>query len=177
MKCLSLWQPWATLLVSGAKRVETRSWPIQHRGPLLIHAAKKWSAELYDLCRTEPFRGALIDLGHSLAIPTSRGKICQPRGLPFGAIIGRVDVVECYHTENVDFDYSGLDVTPNDPVWGYASQKLRLWHEEKVFGDYTPGRYAFLCSNPVRFSEPIPCRGMQGLFEVPDSDVLETSHA
>lgn len=49
MVCLGLWNPWAVLLVAGAKRVETRSWPIRHRGPLLIHAAKHWSKDLNDL--------------------------------------------------------------------------------------------------------------------------------
>ena len=43
MKCLSLWQPWASLVVIGAKRFETRSWPTNYRGPLLIHAAQRWS--------------------------------------------------------------------------------------------------------------------------------------
>ena len=40
MKALSLTQPWATLVVIGAKRIETRSWHTSYVGPLLIHAAK-----------------------------------------------------------------------------------------------------------------------------------------
>jgi hypothetical protein len=38
MKALSLTQPWASLVVAGAKKLETRSWPTYYRGPLLIHA-------------------------------------------------------------------------------------------------------------------------------------------
>lgn len=41
MKALSLWQPWASAIALGAKRVETRSWETLYRGPLLIHAAKR----------------------------------------------------------------------------------------------------------------------------------------
>lgn len=41
MKAISLWQPWATFLVHGLKKIETRSWSTKYRGPLLIHAALK----------------------------------------------------------------------------------------------------------------------------------------
>jgi len=36
LKALSLWQPWASLMALGVKRIETRSWQTQHRGPLII---------------------------------------------------------------------------------------------------------------------------------------------
>lgn len=44
-KALSLWQPWATLIAVGAKEYETRSWTTDYRGSLVIHAAKRWTAE------------------------------------------------------------------------------------------------------------------------------------
>ena len=42
MKALSLWQPWASLIAYGLKRVETRDWTKAHRGATAIHAAKVW---------------------------------------------------------------------------------------------------------------------------------------
>lgn len=39
--CLTMHQPWASLLVAGVKRVEGRSWQTTHRGRLWIHAAAK----------------------------------------------------------------------------------------------------------------------------------------
>lgn len=39
MKVLSLRQPWAALIAQGKKRVETRSWRTNYRGPLLLHAS------------------------------------------------------------------------------------------------------------------------------------------
>lgn len=33
MKAISLWQPWASAIAVGAKRVETRSWATKYRGP------------------------------------------------------------------------------------------------------------------------------------------------
>lgn len=41
MKALTLWQPWATLVAIGKKKIETRCWKTAYRGPLAIHAAKK----------------------------------------------------------------------------------------------------------------------------------------
>ncbi|KAI3951238.1 hypothetical protein MKW92_050430 [Papaver armeniacum] len=39
--CLTMHQPWASLLVYGIKRIEGRSWPSPIRGRLWIHAAGK----------------------------------------------------------------------------------------------------------------------------------------
>ena len=41
MKALSVRQPWASLIASGRKTLEVRSWPTTYRGPLLICAAKR----------------------------------------------------------------------------------------------------------------------------------------
>lgn len=40
MKCLSVKQPFADLIVSGKKKIEIRSWKTSYRGELLIHASK-----------------------------------------------------------------------------------------------------------------------------------------
>jgi len=45
MKCLSLKQPFAELLVSGKKTVELRKWNTKFRGKFLIHASKKIDKE------------------------------------------------------------------------------------------------------------------------------------
>jgi hypothetical protein len=47
VKCLSVQQPWAELIVLGRKRIENRSWRVHHRGPLAIHASSSratWDA-------------------------------------------------------------------------------------------------------------------------------------
>ena len=45
MKCLSVRQPWAGLIVIGTKDVENRTWATNYRGPLLIHAGRKMGIE------------------------------------------------------------------------------------------------------------------------------------
>ena len=39
MKALSLKQPWAELVVSGKKTIETRNWNTSFRGEFLVHAS------------------------------------------------------------------------------------------------------------------------------------------
>ena len=41
MKVLSIKEPWATLIASKQKYIETRSWKTLYRGELYIHASKK----------------------------------------------------------------------------------------------------------------------------------------
>jgi hypothetical protein len=59
MKCISLHQPWASLVVVGAKRYETRHWSTAVRGQILIHAAKKWNRDLVETANSDPFFAAL----------------------------------------------------------------------------------------------------------------------
>ncbi len=53
MKCLSLKQPYAELLVSGKKTIELRNWNTYFRGKFLIHASKNIDKEKLDVlsCR------------------------------------------------------------------------------------------------------------------------------
>jgi hypothetical protein len=45
MKCLSLKQPYAELLVSCKKAIEVRTWNTNFRGQFLVHASKKINEE------------------------------------------------------------------------------------------------------------------------------------
>lgn len=53
MKVLSLTEPYATLILNGKKKIETRSWKTSYRGDLYIHASmtkpKNNSKELFNL--------------------------------------------------------------------------------------------------------------------------------
>ena len=40
LKALSVKQPWANMIASGEKRIETRTWKTRHRGNLLIVSSK-----------------------------------------------------------------------------------------------------------------------------------------
>ena len=88
MKAITVTQPWAQLLVCGAKVYDTRTWQTSHRGPLLIHAAKRLSEATRALCAEEPFRSLLKAHGVTRAID-----------LPLGALIGTVELIDCIDTD------------------------------------------------------------------------------
>lgn len=44
-RCLSMWQPWASLVIFGFKRFEGRAWDSDYRGPLWIQAGSKEPTE------------------------------------------------------------------------------------------------------------------------------------
>lgn len=136
MKCISLIQPWATLLISGHKRIETRHWRTPFRGRILIHASKALSNLLQDICLSEPFFTHLARLGYN----------CFD-DLPRGALLGAVTLDHCLPVHKV----------------------LDLSVTERSFGDYTPGRFAWLTTDPVPLPRPYPHKGKLGLFDVLDS--------
>lgn len=55
MKTLSIRQPYATLICSGVKDVENRSWNTQLRGRVLIHASKNYT-DLFEIKELHLFR-------------------------------------------------------------------------------------------------------------------------
>lgn len=94
MKALSLWQPWASAIALGSKRIETRDWPTRYRGLLAIHAAKrKHKGELPHFQCTWNWCGALADAGLVMG-----GWQWLEDPLPFGAIVATCRLVDCRPT-------------------------------------------------------------------------------
>jgi len=141
MKILSLWQPWATLMAAGYKRVETRSWSTQYRGPVAIHAARKWNSELDQLSRTETFDEALAG---------------EPENLPLGVILAVGSLVDVCPTHAKMRGDSVFDRWPG-----------LVTAVEEEFGNYSPGRFAWVFDDIQRLSTPLPWKGSQGLRELP----------
>jgi len=87
MKALSIWQPWAWLIVHGGKDIENRGWSTWHRGPLLIHASKKAP-------RQQDIDAIALWMGERKLDEVAKAmlKVVQ---WDLGGIIGRVDLVDC----------------------------------------------------------------------------------
>ncbi len=120
MKALSLHQPWASLIVLGVKRLETRAWQTEHTGHLLIHASRTFPPEGRRLCRQAPIRSLLAEAG-----------FIDECDLPRGALLGAVQLRRCQRTEEIDLDaLSDLDrvlgnFAPGRWVW-YLEQPERF---------------------------------------------------
>jgi hypothetical protein len=76
MKIISIRQPWASLIVSGVKDIENRTWPTRYRGPVLIQASQ--GAD--DITAGDIER---------------RFGVSMPAELPRGGIVGITEIVDC----------------------------------------------------------------------------------
>jgi hypothetical protein len=104
-------------LLPGEKRFETRSWSTNHRGPLLVHAAKKRDGDVREYLGCRHFVERLA--AHGLT----------PADLAFGAIIGRVELVSCWLTEFRPPELDSLEEKAGNwergrYAWGRASQPV-----------------------------------------------------
>lgn len=134
MKAITLWQPFATLVVAGLKGHETRSWSTEYRGEILIHAAKKPISQVIEQMSKEAVEEATRLLREA-------GIVERLDDLPTGCIVGFANLVDVVKTEETEVSET-----------------------ERLFGDWTSGRYGWKMTDPVRFHERIEAKGQQGLW-------------
>lgn len=137
MKVLSLLQPWATLVVIGAKKFECRSWKTEYRGTIIIHAsAKKPNRREKVFFEEDAFFKIYID---------------DMDDLPYGALIGKAILKEIYRTEWL---MQHLEMFP-----------YHMWKQELAFDDFSPNRYAWQLEQAESFTSVLPIKGSLGLWE------------
>lgn len=135
MRAISLWQPYASLIATRAKRFETRAWSTAYRGYLAIHAAKHWTSVEKTIC---------WEFKRDFAVATQECLQYWPTTpLPLGAVLCVVELLAVYPTEEIA---DGLSAS------------------ERAFGDYYPGRYAWQLDVVEVFDPPIPTKGAQNFF-------------
>jgi activating signal cointegrator 1 len=155
LPALTLTQPWATLVALREKRIETRSWSTGYRGRIAIHAGKGpatygWQY-LQHLCRNvEPFRSVLAPL-------IQDGHVAER--LPLGAIVATAELVDCVPTDVL----VARGEVPRHTQEGVPVIWL-LTEQERAFGNYEAGRFAWLLDDVRPLATPIQARGAQGLW-------------
>ncbi len=161
MKTISILQPWASLVVLGHKKIETRSWNTKYRGELLIHASmgKQYKKIGYG----NPLLEYYTELYEN-------GMIEHMASLSFGAIIGKVNLEAVIPSENIDAsgDPFQQSMLINSDRTKFASNCATISLQEYAFGDYSDGRFGWLLSDPILFKEPIPCKGQLGIWNLPN---------
>lgn len=76
---LSIMQPWCWLIAAGHKDIENRSWPTRFRGPVLLHAGKRFDGP---------------DDANEWGWP----HIERPEDFDMGGIVGQAEIVDCVTT-------------------------------------------------------------------------------
>lgn len=108
MRALTLYQPWASLLIHGIKTVETRSWQTHYRGWLLIHAGKTFDRDYYCWLRSQMGFGFLDTLEYKT-----------------GVILGKALLVDCKRitSENKPSEFEQFlgDYNPGRYQWLFGA--------------------------------------------------------
>lgn len=121
MKVLTVWQPWASLtieteIVSQIKNIENRNWYTNYRGPLVIHAGKKYdkAGELW----------VRNKFGFEKTV-----KWFSTIEFHLGAVIGIVDLIDC--------------VKKSESPWFIGEYGFVLSNPRKIIPYPYPGQQGF----------------------------------
>jgi hypothetical protein len=158
MKALSLWRPWPWAFTHADKRVENRPWEIKFRGDVVFQAAQKFD------------RAAVPFIQR--AAPPPLFPLCsgEPSAHPAGVLAFVATVDDCLPAESF---------TPTSLERARAMLLEKGLDAERVHMHITIlrrqaawafGPWCAMLSN-IRPLSPIPWKGSQGWFDVPDEIV------
>ncbi|XP_058083094.1 uncharacterized protein LOC131231034 [Magnolia sinica] len=134
--CLTMHQPWASLLVYGIKRIEGRSWPAPIRGRLWIHAAGKVPDQ--DTIK------AMEDFYREIYAVNGVTDLKFPEHYPVSRLLGCVEVVGCVKREEL-------------VCWEDVPEGVRLEGQTD---------FCWLCEQPQKLLVPFEMRGYQGVYNL-----------
>ena len=116
IKALSLWNPWAWLILALEKAIETRSWSTDYRGPLVVHATKVAPMGFYP--------SPIVRFSDAY----ERHGILHPeKELPMGAALCVAQLVDCVKTENIR-----RSLSRNERAFGNYVNKRWAWILEDI---------------------------------------------
>jgi hypothetical protein len=141
MKAITIWQPYATLIMLGLKRYETRHWSTSYRGPLIIHAAKRWDDDReFDCARVANLLRDHLAFSPQSLTDAQRKLMYTATNETLGKALGVVDLKSCEAMLDGGSEF------------------------ENGVGSFGEGRFGWECSAPQLFEEPIRHQGQQGLW-------------
>ncbi len=174
-KALTLHQPWASLIALGVKSIETRSWSTSYRGPLAIHAGKEEPTTPMPLGH-----GCVVEIKGEGPVWMDEAHDGEWLALPLGAVVATCQLVAVVPM----IDHCGTDMgapahlcestgalllhRPEDAPFDDGTTERDVT-DQLPFGDFTPGRFAWLLEDVKPVDPPIPARGHQGLWPYKDA--------
>ena len=194
MKAITLKQPWASLVASGLKQVENRTWAVPRsiRGErIAIHAGKGFDpdgleAALFNACccGSPIYHCLACDLFEALDPHKEDSKLVASRILCTARVVGQI------HPQNPTYD----------PEW-FVDAPCRQCNGEGRYGDWTgqddcedcfatgneygwfdpmfydglPGVYGWILADIELVSDPTIYRGKLGIWELPADALKEAA--
>ena len=140
MKVISIWQPFASLLMHRHKICETRTWPCP---PALI--GQRIGIASTKVMKADQ-RAVITD--PQLVAEYQRTGMPDIEELPHGCILGTVRIVSCE-----EITARTLQIIPSN---------------EYAFGFWEPGYWAWRTADPEIWKTPVPVQGRQGIWDFND---------
>lgn len=133
--CISVHQPWASLIAHGLKGAKAAPCRIRHRGLVGIHACRTRGGQTRDALMDEDLRAgmALAGIPHDPLSPEGFSV-----GTPFGVVVGTAELYGC------------VAVGDAEP---------EVLEDLRRYGDYGPGSHVWLFRDARPLAEPYPARG------------------
>ncbi len=161
MKALTIWQPWASLIITGAKPYEFRGW----RAPravigqtIVIHAAARKLDVDETLCMLRVLRARE-------QYPTDAGELCliAEKAIPVleAALRGQLPMSAGLGTATLGEPRLGTEIAEEFGV-PRANDSDRDEH----------ANWGWPMLDVVAFDQPFPMRGAQGLWTWPDAEAM-----
>ena len=160
MRAMTIRQPWASLVVLGVKRVETRSW----RAPAALIGQR---IAIHASAKVPPLVTFVGDYHVAQGSTWLHGPGVDVR-MAFGAVVGSAVLTACIPMTNRnsgepdpgDGPYVtvygdgvlGL-VTPPAPIADFSIT------DQRPYGDFAPGRWAWIFTDAAPTTERCPCDG------------------
>ena len=137
MKIISVWQPFAQLLVTGCKIFETRTWP----------APKSLIGQRIAIASTKTIRPEQREWVQDAFFQECYERALLPSfdDLPHGYVVGTV-ILDSMELMTPDF-------------------MSEVSAEEKAYGHWAEGNYAWRMLHPIALKDPVPIRGQQGIYD------------
>jgi activating signal cointegrator 1 len=152
IKALTIYQPWASLIALGEKKIETREWYTPHRGPLAIHAGLN---DLHVQNIHASVKRALHSRQARVEAPFVPAflQMCEARGLkplewlwnlPLGEVVGLATMTRC-------------ETMTSTLIKAQTPQEL-------AFGGWGLGRHAWVLENAYALKPTVKAKGAQGIW-------------
>lgn len=137
--CMSLHQPWASLVVHGIKRFEGRGWSTPYRGRLWIASTSRDTEDEEVQQLESEYRDVY---GPNTPFPKS---------YPVGCLLGYVDLVDCWSDAQFDNYYRA-----------YGPQSTHGFPVES-----NESKFVFVCANAHVMNTPFTMTGNHKIFSLP----------
>ena len=170
MMAVTLHQPWASLIATGLKTVETRSWP--GRASLIgeriaIHAGRRNTKAIREACVSlTPHAVVENPVFHDGDIWVNVRDAAAPDGVsvqryPLGVIVAtaRLKAVACVTVQQSKRE--GYVIAASIRETRARDYEVQV----DPYGDFSPGRWLWFLDQIEPVSPPVPARGKQGFWD------------